>query len=131
MSEQDELLCKAMLDVVSGRETVGGGELSRGNATNASEGVVERFVTSCGFSTLEGIAWRQADERVVGAGLDEEGDGMVRIPPVDELFGQEAIPKEDEILPQSVGEKFAERLFRTESTYLSGSQSSECELYCG
>ena len=80
--------------MVSGRGTVGGEELSRGNATNASEGVPESFVTSGGFSALEGIVRRQADERVVGARIDEEGEGMLRIPPVDELFGQEAIPKE-------------------------------------
>ena len=45
----------------------------------------ESFVTSGGFSTLEGIAQRQADDG---------GEGMVRVPPVDEMLGQEAVPKE-------------------------------------
>ena len=62
LSKQDEPLCKAvMFDVATGSGTVGGVELSRGNATNASEVVSESFVTSGGFSTLEGIAQRQAD----------------------------------------------------------------------
>ena len=91
LSEQDEPPYKAVIfDVASRRGTVGGGELSRGNATNASEGVPQSFVTSGGFSTLEGIA----DERVVGARKDDEGEGIVRNPLVDELFGQEAVPKE-------------------------------------
>ena len=94
MSEQGELPCKAvMFDVASGCGTVGGAELSGGNATKASESVPESFVTSGGISTLEGIARRQFDETAVGARIDEEGDGMVRIPPFDELFGREAIPK--------------------------------------
>ena len=95
LSEQDELPCKAvMFDVASGRGTVGDGELPRGNATNASEDVPESFATSGGFSTLESIARQQAVARVVGARIDEEGEGMVSIPPVDECFGQEVIQKE-------------------------------------
>ena len=50
-------------------------------------------MTSGGFSTLKGIARRQAVAGVVGTHVDEEGEGMVRVPPVDELFGQEVIPK--------------------------------------
>ena len=30
----------------------------------------------------------------VGTRVDDEGEGMVRVPPVDEMFGQEAAPKE-------------------------------------
>ena len=56
-SEQDKPLCKAVLfDVASGIGTVGGVELSRGKATNTNEGVPVSFVTSGGFSILEGIA---------------------------------------------------------------------------
>ena len=66
-------------DVASGSGTVGGVELSRGNATNTSEDVPESFVTSGGFSTLEGIAQRQADVRFVGACMDCEGEGLVPI----------------------------------------------------
>ena len=62
LSKQDETLCKAvMFDVATGSGTVGGVELSRGNATNASEGVPESFVTSGGFSTLEGFSQRQVN----------------------------------------------------------------------
>ena len=95
LGEQDEPLCKAlMFDVASGSGTVVGVELSRGNATNTSEGVPESFVTSGGFSTLEGIGQRQADVRFVGACMDSEGEGLVPIPPMVEMFGQEATPKE-------------------------------------
>ena len=83
-----------MFDVASGSGRVGGVGLSKGNATNTSEGVHESFVTSGGFSTLEGIARRQADERFAGTRMGDEGEGMVRVPPVDEMFGQEAAPKE-------------------------------------
>ena len=53
-------------------------------------------MTSGGFSTLEGIARRQAEKRFVGTRVDDEGEGMVRVPPVDEMFGQEAAPKESQ-----------------------------------
>ena len=51
-------------------------------------------MTSGGFSTLDGIARRQVEGRFVGTRVDDEGEGMVRVPPVDEMFGQEAAPKE-------------------------------------
>ena len=58
----DEPDCKAVVFVVaSGSGTVGGVELSTENFTDPSQGVAESFVTSGGFSTLEGIARRQAD----------------------------------------------------------------------
>ena len=83
----DEPVCKAVLfDVVSGSGTVGGIELSRGNVTNPSERVAESFVTSGGVSTLEGIAQRQADGKFVDARSDGEREGMVLIPPVEEMF---------------------------------------------
>ena len=72
LKEPDEPVCKAVVfDVPSG--TVGGVELSRGNVTDPSEGVPESFVTSGGFSTLEGIARRQADERSVGTRIGDDG----------------------------------------------------------
>ena len=46
-------------------------------------------MTSGGFSVLEGIARRQADEGVVGIGMFEEGEGMVRVPPVDEMLARD------------------------------------------
>ena len=87
-------VCKTvMLDVRSGSGTVGAAE-SRGNVTMTSGGVPESVVTSGGFSVLESIARRQADERILGTSMDEEGEGMVRVPPVDELFGQDFSRKE-------------------------------------
>ena len=83
-----------MFDVASGSGTVGGVELSRENVTDPSEGVPESFVTSGGFSTLEGNARRQADERFVGTRMGDERDGTVRIPPVEEMFLQESSTKE-------------------------------------
>ena len=62
LSRRDNPLCKAvMFDVASWSGTTGGVELLRGKATNTSEGLPESFMTSGGFSTLEGIAQRQAD----------------------------------------------------------------------
>ena len=95
LSEQYDRPCKAlMFDVTSGSGTVGGVEFSRGYATIPSEGVPGCFVTSGGFYTLKGIAQRQADESFVGARMDDEGEGMVRGSQVDQIIGQEAIPKE-------------------------------------
>ena len=54
----------------------------------------ESFVTSGGFSILESFSRSQADERVVGAGIDEEEEGILRILPLDVLFGHEAMPKQ-------------------------------------
>ena len=93
--ELDEPVCKAvMFDVASGSGTAGVGEILGGNVINPSEGVADTSVTSGGFLTLEGIAQRQADERLVGACIDGEEEGMVRIPPVEEMFLQEATTKE-------------------------------------
>ena len=90
LGEQEGPLCKAfMFDVASGSGTDGGVELSREKVTDWCEGVPESLVTSGDFSTLEGIARRQADERFVGTRVGDEGEGMVRVPPVDEMFGQD------------------------------------------
>ena len=95
LSEQEEPLSKTvMFDVASGCGTVGGVEMSRENATNTSEDVPENFVTTGRFSTLDCFAQRQAAGRFVGAQMGDEGEGMVRIPRVVEMFGQKATPKE-------------------------------------
>ena len=86
LEKQEEPLCKAvMFDVASGSGGVEDVRLSKGNVTNKSEGVPKSFVTSGGYSTLEGVARRQADD---------EGEGMVSVPPLDEMFGQEDAAKE-------------------------------------
>ena len=83
-----------MFDVPSWSGEVGDVGLSKGNVTNTSESVPESFVTSGGFATFEGIAQRQADEIIVGTRMGNKREGMVRVPPVDEMFGEEAAPKE-------------------------------------
>ena len=94
LGRQEEPRCKAvMFDVASGSRTVGAVE-SRGNETVTSEGVPESFVTSGGFSVLEGIAPRQADEGIVGVGMGKKGEGMVRVPPMDEVLGRDFSAKE-------------------------------------
>ena len=95
LKEPDEPFRKAVVfDVASGSETVGDAGLTKEGFGAPSEGVSESFVTSGGFSTLEGIARRQAEERFVGTRMDDEGEGMVRVPQVDEMFGQEGAPRE-------------------------------------
>ena len=95
LDKQEEPHCKTvMFDVASGIGEVGDVGLSRGNVTSTSEGVPESFVTSDGFSTLEGIARRQADGIFVGTCMGNEGEDMVRVPSVDEMFGEEAAPKQ-------------------------------------
>ena len=95
LKEPDEPACKVMVfDVAIGSGTVGGVEFSSGNVNDPSEGLPEKLVTSGGFCTLEGKSLRQADERFVGTRMGDEGEGMVRILPVAEMFGQEAALKE-------------------------------------
>ena len=95
LREPEEPACKAVVfDVASGSGTVGGVGLSKKGVSGPSEGVSESFVTSVGFSTLEGIAQRKADEGIVGTNMGGEGEGMVRVPPLDEMFGQQAVAKE-------------------------------------
>ena len=95
LSEQEGPLWKAvMFDVASGSGNVGGVEWARENVTDPSEGVPESFVTSGGFSTPQGNARRRVDDRFVGTRMGDEGEGMVRVPPVDEMFGQEGAPRE-------------------------------------
>ena len=95
LREPDEPACKAVVfDVASGNGTVGGVGLSKKGVSGPNECVSESFVTSDSFSTLEGIARRQADEGFVGTSMGGEGEGMVRVPPLDEMFGQQAVAKE-------------------------------------
>ena len=95
LRESDERACQAVVfDVASGDGTVGGVGLSKMVVSAPSGGVSESFVTSGGFSFLEGIGRRQADVYFVGTRMGDEGEGTVRIPPVDEMFGQEVAPKE-------------------------------------
>ena len=128
LGEQEVPLCKAVIfDVASGSGTVGGVELSRENVTDRSEGVPESLVTGGGFSTLEGIARRQADERFVGTRMGDEGEGMVRVPPVDEMFGQEAAREErTRYYPSQSAESLLKDCFEMNpSTYLDPSHPTK------
>ena len=94
LKEPDEPVCRAVVfDVASGSGTVGGVESSRENVTDSSEGVPESFMKSGGFSTWEGTAQRQVDERFMGTRMGDEGECMVRVPPVEETFLQESSTK--------------------------------------
>ena len=89
LGKQEEPLCKAvMFDVASGSGT-GGAVEPRRNETVTSEGVLESLLTSGGFSVLEKIARREADEGIAGVGVGKEGESMVRVPPVDEVLGRD------------------------------------------
>ena len=95
LKEPDVPVCKAVVfDVAGGSETVGGVGLSQEGISAPSEGVSESFLTSAGFSVLEGIARRQADERFVGPRLGGEREGMVCIPSVGEMLGEQVAAKE-------------------------------------
>ena len=63
-----------MFDVASGNGTVGGVGLSKEGISAQSGIVSESFVTIGCFSTLEGIARRQADEKFVGTRMGDEGE---------------------------------------------------------
>ena len=82
-----------MFDVASGSGTVGGGGLSKWDVTNTSECVPNSFVTSGEFSALEGFAQHQSDGGFAGTRMGVGGEGMVRIPLVDEMSGQEVVLK--------------------------------------
>ena len=64
-------------------DTIGsieGGNLSQSGIIEASGGVEGSDLTSGGFSTLEAIAKKRADERDGGVFELSSGDGMVRVP---------------------------------------------------
>ena len=73
-------------------ESVEGGNLSRSGITEASGGVERSDFTSGGFSTLEAIAKKRADER--DGGLFELSSGMVRVPRVESIVEEERVGTE-------------------------------------
>ena len=82
----DALPCKSVTFDISGKRA----DVSRVYATEVSEGVPESNISSGGFSALESIARKQIDEGATGSQAGTGGDGVVFIPPAEELFGQEA-----------------------------------------
>ena len=64
------------------------GNLSRSCVTEVSGGVEGSDFTSGGFSTLEAIAKKRADDRDGGLFELSSGDGMVRVPEVESIVEQ-------------------------------------------
>ena len=75
-------------------ESVEGGNLSRSGITEASGGVEGSDFTSGGFSILEAIAEKRADERDGGLFELSSGDGKVRVPRVESIFEEESVGAE-------------------------------------
>ena len=82
--------CKSIpFGVADTIESVEGGNLSRSGVTEASGGVEGSGFTSRGFSTLEAIAKKRADER--DGGLFEMASGMVLVPRVGSIVEEERV----------------------------------------
>ena len=84
--------CKSIKFGVS--DTTGAVEsenLSRSCITEVSGGVEGSDFTSGGFSTLEAVAKKRADERDRGLYELSSGDGMVRVPRVESIVEQERV----------------------------------------
>ena len=78
--------CKSLkFGIADTIESVEGGVLSRSRMTEASGGVEGSDFASGGFSTLEAISKKQADERDGGLFALPSADGMVRVPQVESL----------------------------------------------
>ena len=87
--------CKSLkFGVVDTIESAEGGNLSRSGMTEASGGVEGSDFTSGGFSTLEVIAKKRADERDGGLFELASGDGMVRVPEVESIVEEERVGAE-------------------------------------
>ena len=85
--------CKSVrFGVADTIESVEGGNLSGSGITEASGGVEGSDFTSGGFSTLEAIAKKRADER--DGGLFELASGMVRVPRVESIVEEERVGTE-------------------------------------
>ena len=69
-------------------ESIEGGNLSRSGVTEASGGMGGSEFTSGGFSALEEIAKKRADEQDRGLFGLSSGDGMVRVPQVESIDGE-------------------------------------------
>ena len=64
--------------------------------------------TSSGFSTLEAIAKKRADDRDGGLFALSSGDGMVRVPQVESIVEQNSRRREKQILSEPVRKEFVE-----------------------
>ena len=75
-------------------ESVEGENLSRSGMTEVSGSVEGSDFTSGGFSTLEAIAKKRADERDGGLFELSLGDGMIRVPRVESIVEEEKVGAE-------------------------------------
>ena len=75
-------------------ESVRRGNISRSGMTEASGGVEGSDFTSGGFSTLEAIAKKRADQRDGGLFELASGDGMVRVPQVESSVEKDRVGAE-------------------------------------
>ena len=87
--------CKSIrFGVADTIESAEDGIISRSGMTEASGGVEGSDFTSGGFSTLEAIAKKRADERDGGLFGLASGDGMVRVPQVESIAEGERVGAE-------------------------------------
>ena len=87
--------CKSLrFEVADTIESVEGGNISRSGISEASGGVEGSDFTSGGFSTLEAIAKKRAEERDGGLFGLASGDGMVRVPQGDSIVEEERVGAE-------------------------------------
>ena len=87
--------CKSLkIGIADTVESIEGVSLSRSGLTEASGGMEGSDFTSGGLSTLEAIAKKRADERDGGLFELSSGDGMVRVPHVESIVGEERVGAE-------------------------------------
>ena len=94
LAEREEPPCKSIkFGVTDTLEAVEGWDLSRSGMTGMSGGMEGSDFTSGGFSTLEAIAKKRADDRDRGVFELSSGDGMVRMPPAESIAEQEKVDR--------------------------------------
>ena len=94
LAEREAPPCKSIkFGVTDTLEAVEGWNLSRSGMTEVSGGMEGSDFTSGGFSTLEAIAKKRADDRDRGLFELSSGDGMVRVPPAESNAEQEKVDK--------------------------------------
>ena len=95
LGEHEARPCKSLkFGVADTIESGERGNLSRSGITEASGGVEGSEFTSGGFSTLEAIAKKRADERDGGLFELSSGNGMVRVPQVESIVEEERVGAE-------------------------------------
>ena len=87
--------CKSLrFGIADTIESIEGGNISRSGVTEASGGIAGSDFTSGGFSTLESIVKKRADERDGGLFELSSGGGMVCVPGVESIVEEERVGTE-------------------------------------